>query len=279
MPYARPAHFDDFQFATCTFWADRIRRAMFAGAEFPAYAPASYDDFHAVNPTVISSARGNSAINDDIAHRQQEQDAALRRVDSRIAQEQHERDNDRLSIPVAALKIFLDHDTTVARMHTEQIQATTRTPQSGQRAWFDRRMKRGAARRNYGPRPFRPQQRFRGFDTPRPPPYAPPQTPRQDVPMREPTPAAAPLLQTLFGNPEGFFGANANASGSGTPIDNYDYDYEMEDVTGPEQEGSAFPTTDATTVVQSDTGSVTDAVASLGLGPDTRVGDDQVSLA
>ncbi|KZV88910.1 hypothetical protein EXIGLDRAFT_722093, partial [Exidia glandulosa HHB12029] len=93
--------------------------------------------------------------------------------------------------------------------------------------------------------------------------------------MREATPAAAPLLQTLFGNPEGFFGANAN--GCGTPNDNYDYDYEMEDATGPEQEasGSAFPNTETTAVAQSETGSVTDAVASLGLGPDAHVGDDQ----
>ncbi|KZV89704.1 hypothetical protein EXIGLDRAFT_695374 [Exidia glandulosa HHB12029] len=278
MSFVKPTHFEDFTFILCSSWANNIRRAMLGIAEFPAYAPPSYDDFHAVNPTAISAARGNAAIDAEFARRQQHRDDMQRRDDARLAQQQHERENDRLHIPVAALKMILEHDTNVARIHTEQIQATTRASSNAQRGWYNRRMKRGGGGHEYGQRSHgnRPRQnqfyRPRRSNQQRPPTPAP----HVDVPMREATPAnAQPIMQAIFGNPQALFGASTGASGSATPIDNfnYDYDYDMEEVLGEELQGSTLV---GTGPVASDTGSVTDAVAGLGLGPETLTTTDDM---
>ncbi|KZV86457.1 hypothetical protein EXIGLDRAFT_752800 [Exidia glandulosa HHB12029] len=273
MSYTKPVHFDDFQFALCSSWANQIRRALIGSAEFPGPAPPSYHDFLAVNPSAITPERATEAMDAELASRQREREAIERRHAARMAQEQHERENDKLNIPVAALKIILDHDTNVARLHTQQIQATSRANQNAQRGWFHRRGRRGAGRRAYAPRPHRHAP---------PPPYnhrsrasplaAVDTSSRVDEPMHvdTPTPAqpTAPILQALFGNPQALLGPVP--SGSATPVNEYDYDFDMYDVVdfGEQQEGAA-----ATGVPPSETGSVTAAVAGLGFGTDSLAMD------
>ncbi|EJD36138.1 hypothetical protein AURDEDRAFT_174812 [Auricularia subglabra TFB-10046 SS5] len=149
MTFARPASFNEFAFAICSSWATHIRRALLGDTSFPGHAPPNYAEFHAVNPHAISAERGNAAIDAEIARLRRVSEIEQEMIEEERVEHQRERDNDKLTIPVAALKIILDHDTTVARLHTTQIQAavsTNRPAVQPPRFWYNKRYRGRGAR-------------------------------------------------------------------------------------------------------------------------------------
>ncbi|EJD48354.1 hypothetical protein AURDEDRAFT_123096 [Auricularia subglabra TFB-10046 SS5] len=160
MAYIKPPTFDDLAFVICCAWADNIGRAMTCRGDFPSHAPANYDEFHAYNPHAVSAVQGNTAIDREFVRRTEALEHAQRHEDEHLANVQQLRDTDKLSIPVVALKVILDHDATVARLHTAQVAATTRALPVAPRApvfnsprtWYFRRNNgnSGAVRRGAG---------------------------------------------------------------------------------------------------------------------------------
>ncbi|EJD36660.1 hypothetical protein AURDEDRAFT_129921 [Auricularia subglabra TFB-10046 SS5] len=276
MSFVRPASFDDFAFVLCCSWATQIRKAMLGDAGYPGHAPPNYVIFQEANPHAISAARGNAAIDAEIARVQRastidEQHLAAHRA---IAEREHE--TDKLSIPVAALKIILDHDTSVARLHTSQIQAAVTArrpaPPPPPRFWYNRRARGGrnfarTARRTYNTAP-------RSYDDKENEPPVPKMSASSawDVPMRDATPALATPRASVpsFGRDltNFSFGEFAQAAGSSafpvpasqrqpTPVASETadaYDYEDYDMTGEDSLEEQAPTA---------TGSVVDGLANL----------------
>ncbi|EJD38131.1 hypothetical protein AURDEDRAFT_129012 [Auricularia subglabra TFB-10046 SS5] len=213
MSYNRPAAFDEFAYAICCSWATQIRRAMLGDAGYPGHAPPKYAQFHELNPHSISAERGNAAIDAEITRVRRAAEIEQELIEEDRAEQQRERDNDKLAIPVAALKIILDHDTTVARLHTTQIQAavaTRRGPPAPPRFWFNKRFRGGRGRGNRGVNEYRP--RYHGKES-----NPPGRSPLADVSMRESTPVlsghtAPPVFGANF--PNFSFGEFASARGS-----------------------------------------------------------------
>lgn len=262
MSFTRPPHFDDFAFVVCSSWANQIRKAMLGAGGFPAHAPPNYGDFHACNPNAVSAVRGDAAIDAEMSRRELEAAAAQRRVEEREAQQQHQRENDRLNIPVAALKLILDHDTDVARLHTTQIEAAARVTQSG-RGWFNRRGFRGR-----GGRPPRSERlnAFRRRTFERGQKENTSAFRAADVQMRDGTPAFGREMSNLvFGSA---FAQPSAAAGATTPtLPEYsadDYDYEMENL-------DDSPASNEQNAGPSETGSVTAGVAGLGIQNDPQI--------
>ncbi|EJD38744.1 hypothetical protein AURDEDRAFT_128741 [Auricularia subglabra TFB-10046 SS5] len=231
MSFIRPASFDDFAYAICCSWATQVRKAMLGDAGYPGHAPPNYSLFHELNLHAVSAERGNAAIDAEMVRVRRAAEIEQELLEEGRAEQQREHENDKLAIPVAALKIILDHDTTVARLHTTQIQAavaTRRGPPAPPRFWFNKRFRgsRGARSRpkddrigadillqgrgNRGVNAFRP--RYQGHESP-----LTGRVPYADVPMREATPMASghTAPPVLGGNSATFsFGEFANAPGS-----------------------------------------------------------------
>ncbi|EJD32303.1 hypothetical protein AURDEDRAFT_132181 [Auricularia subglabra TFB-10046 SS5] len=212
MSFARPAPFDDFAFAICCSWATQFRKAMLGDAGYPGHAPPNYSLFHELNPHAVSAERGNAAIDAEITRVRRAAEIEQEMLEEERAEQQRERDNDKLAIPVAALKIILDHDTTVARLHTTQIQAavsTNRPAVQPPRFWYNKRY-RGKGRGGRGVNEYR--RRYNAsrdnFNSGR--------ALFNDVNMREATPVASGSAGTSFGaNLATFaFGDFAHAQGS-----------------------------------------------------------------
>ncbi|EJD36192.1 hypothetical protein AURDEDRAFT_130188 [Auricularia subglabra TFB-10046 SS5] len=217
MAFTRPASFDEFAFAICASWATQIRKALLGEAGYPGHAPPNYGVFHDANPHAISAERGNAAIDAAMARVQRTAQLDQEFMEEERAEQQRERDNDKLAIPVAALKIILDHDTTVARLHTTQIQAAVATrrtaPPPPPRFWYNKRFRGGRGRGGRsGVNQFRPRYNPEGKSN-----FSATRAPFGDVSMREATPVASGSAATpTFGaNLTNFmFGEFASTSGS-----------------------------------------------------------------
>ncbi|EJD46671.1 hypothetical protein AURDEDRAFT_164127 [Auricularia subglabra TFB-10046 SS5] len=276
MSFTRPASFDEFAFAICASWATQIRKALLGDAGYPGHAPPNYGLFHDVNPHAISAERGNAAIDAEMARVRRAAEIEHEFIEEDRAEQQRERDNDKLAIPVAALKIILDHDTTVARLHTTQIQAavaTRRPAPPPPRFWYNKRFRggRGRGTGRTGVNQFR--HRYHPENKENVPPV---RAPFGDVSMREATPVAsgssavpsfgANLTNFMFGEFSHAHGSPAfptrtPAPGTATPVASVapsQYDEEFED----------YDMTDGASQ-QDNAGSVTNGLANMALNTGT----------
>ncbi|EJD36203.1 hypothetical protein AURDEDRAFT_130196 [Auricularia subglabra TFB-10046 SS5] len=269
MSFTRPATFDEFAFAICSSWATHIRRALLGDTGYPGHAPPNYAEFHAANPHAISAERGNAAIDAEIARVRRTAEIEQEMIEEDRAEQQRERDNDKLAIPVAALKIILDHDTTVARLHTTQIQAAVSTRRTGPqppRFWFNKRY-RGKGRGGRGVNEYRRRYHPEGKEN-----VPTGRAPFSDINMRDATPVASGSAGTTFGaNLTNFmFGDFTNARGSPAFPTAAQRTPATESVAGTQYEGEYedFDMMEGDQG-QEGTGSVTEGLAGMALNAET----------